>query len=135
MTETAPRTERPETIDGLDATAPEIRTDIGIIYNTDALVKVPGALAAIDALITALANNGDRVEVNVGVITMTRDGDDTGLRKHLATQQARYDRGRELYQSYLDTGAFPKYRSTWLFYLECEGIVEPTAPADDEVDD
>ncbi|URC17664.1 hypothetical protein SEA_TARDUS_48 [Gordonia phage Tardus] len=130
MTRVAPLTARPEDIDTLDPTAPEIRTEIGIIYNTDALVRVPGALAAIDALVTALGRNGDRVEVTSGVIHMTRDGDDDRLAKHLAGQQARYDRGRELYQAYLDTGELPKYRTMWSFYLESEGIPMPTNEVD-----
>ncbi|QKY78496.1 hypothetical protein SEA_ZITCH_50 [Gordonia Phage Zitch] len=130
MTRVAPLTARPESIDELDPTEVGIRTDIGVVYDMQALYKVPGALAAIDALVTALERNGDRVDTSVGTITMTRYADDTELRKHLADRQSRYDRGRDLYQAYLDTGTFPTYRTLWSFYLESEGIPMPT----DEVD-
>ncbi|UVG35010.1 hypothetical protein SEA_VIACONLECTUS_47 [Gordonia phage ViaConlectus] len=130
MTRVAPLTARPESIDELDPTEVGIRTDIGVVYDMQALYKVPGALAAIDALVTALERNGDRVDTSVGTITMTRYADDDRLAKHLADQQARYDRGRELYQAYLNTGELPKYRTMWSFYLESEGIPMPT----DEVD-
>ena len=137
MTESSavPNTNRPtndqDTLDDIRATKDSHRPLI-TVHDTQRLIDVPGALRALDDLIDSIRRcDGTAYENTHGFITAWAYPTQDELLHDLAAAQARYDRGRELYAHYVDTGEFPQYRSTWRDYLAAEGLAEPADDADD----
>jgi hypothetical protein len=50
----------------------------------------------------------------------------------LTSDQESYDRGRSLYQAYLDDGSIPKWSYVWSCYLDYENLDAPEKEAEDE---
>lgn len=129
----APRTGRPEHTDHLpdtDHVAPLVD-----VHAVDRLAEIPGALAALGALLDVLrVNNAATVKVESTTIAARAVLTPQQLQLKLQARQRQYDEGRELYQSYLDEVAAgrtiaaqrwaEKCRHRWHMYLRFEGITE-----------
>ncbi|QGJ93600.1 hypothetical protein J1771_gp46 [Gordonia phage MelBins] len=148
---TAPTNYRPESVDDLlDSTHDgDLAYTVLSVHDLGRIARVPGALAALGTLLDVLRNDagdGERPAVmvddsnGVGVISARQPfTDDEGARQ-VASSQERYDRGRKLYQQYLDLmhdevgvdhnrlDEFArKHRYAWAYYLKRERIPAPLA--------
>lgn len=134
-TATAPNAGRPYHTDHLpdsDHVAPLVD-----VHAVDRLAEIPGALAALGALLDTLrANNAADVKVESTTITARAHLTPRQVQLKLQARQRQYDEGRKLYQEYLDalTGddadavraanLAANYRHRWHMYLRFEGITE-----------
>ncbi|QGJ95829.1 hypothetical protein J1770_gp43 [Gordonia phage EMoore] len=153
---TAPTDNRPESVEDMTDSIHDGDLSFAVltVHDLPRIARVPGALAALGILLDALRNDtGDRGTettearrgvvvtdvANSGVISVKQPFTDAEGARQLATAQERYDRGRVLYQEYLDLlgddGAghrgdldefATKHRYTWAYYLRREGIPSPT---------
>lgn len=111
------------------------------VHATSALVDVPGALAALGDLLDAIrTHNATRdhattgaidIDANAVSITIAQHPTDTELQKTLAERADLYDRGRALWQQYLDDHHavdFKQVRYVWSYYLSREGLDNPAMP-------
>ncbi|QDH92065.1 hypothetical protein SEA_GALADRIEL_46 [Gordonia phage Galadriel] len=101
------------------------------VHTVDRVAEIPGALAALGALIDTLRGTAN-VEFGAGTIAVTGNRTPDELLQRLAARQRMYDEGRDIYQRYLDhvdagddeqaatIATVSKYR--WHYYLGREGI-------------
>lgn len=134
----APITNRPAAIADLDSIW-DGRTSHAIldVHDTGRLAKIPGALAALGELLDKLNNEVDYNDApSLERVIVTGDGGSISVKQELAddeaekllkSRQAAYDRGRELWQAYLDDGTLPTSKYVWDYYLRREQI-EVQAP-------
>ncbi|UTN93125.1 hypothetical protein SEA_PHAUCI_38 [Gordonia Phage Phauci] len=148
---TAPTDNRPESVaDLLDSTHDgDLAYSVLSVHDLGRIARVPGALAALGALLDVLRNDAGDYERpavmvddsnGVGVISARQPfTDDEGARQ-VTQAQERYDRGHALYQEYLDLmhdeggvdrdrlDVFArKNRYRWAYYLKRERIPAPLA--------
>ncbi|QPO17124.1 hypothetical protein SEA_LILBEANIE_46 [Gordonia phage Lilbeanie] len=125
-----PTTNRPESVEDLPSYL--TRSDTAITFRSwGDLAMNPEVLAAVSGVMTA-------VEANLDLWEVDRSGEEIqiGLRKSseqlakiLDDQQRSYDRGREDYAKWLDTGELPSYRWVLDSYLGHIGIDPKTVVA------
>ncbi|AXQ60659.1 hypothetical protein SEA_ALI17_43 [Gordonia phage Ali17] len=145
---TAPTDNRPEHTDDLDDSIHDgdLSYVLLAVHGLDRIAAVPRALAALGTLLDVLRDDEGGptrppvtvTDAGAGVFSVKQPFTQPELAHHLKTTQARYDRGHELYQEYLDLlgddGAghpgdlaefAQKYRHQWSYYLRREGIDAP----------
>ena len=134
MTEhTAPQTNRPEEIADLD-TIYDGRTVHPLldVHDLGRIAKIPGALSALGDLLDRLnseieysdAPDDVKIKADLNTIAVTQKFNDDEVAKLLTARQASYDRGRELWQKYLDDGSVPTHTYVWDYYLHREKITD-----------
>lgn len=127
-----PTSNRPASFDDLDDR--DGRRPLFTVHDLQKLVDVPGALAAVDALVDSIRrwdHNGYRYDAGTpGQISASAAPTRDEQARDLAAAQARYDRGRELYAHYVETGELPKHAYLWRDYLAAEQLAEPADDAD-----
>lgn len=139
---TAPTTYRPESLDHLDddPLIGDLSHNVFTVFDMNRLARVPGALAALGALVDA-CRASDVVDTvvaasSLSTITVTEPFDTVRLQAELRRAQERYDVGRKAWQEYLDEmdgdanidamrAIAARNRYAWAYYLRCEGIDAP----------
>ncbi|AKI28684.1 hypothetical protein GTE6_42 [Gordonia phage GTE6] len=132
-TTTAPQTNRPEDLADLD-TIYDGRTAHPLIdvHDLGRIAKIPGALSALGDLLDKLnteveyndAPDDVKIKSDLNTVAVTQELDDDEVAKLIAARQASYDRGRELWQKYLDDGSLPTGSYIWDYYLHREKITD-----------
>lgn len=67
--------------------------------------------------------------------SIVRPFTDDEIAEKVRNEQEDYDRGRDLYQKWLDEGEYPSWNHKWSDYLYYEGIETPERPEGDNTDD
>lgn len=143
---TAPTTYRPESLDHLDddPLIGDLSHNVFTVFDMNRLARVPGALAALGALVDACRASDvvDTVVAASSLPTITVKEPFDGVRRmaELKRVQERYDVGRKAWQEYLDAmdkadtdemrRVATKNRYAWGYYLRCEGIDAPKHEVD-----
>ena len=132
-TKTAPQTNRPESLADLD-TIYDGRTAHPLldVHDLGRIAKIPGALSALgellDKLNTAIEYNdtpdGVKIRADLNTVAVTQELNDAEVAKLLTNRQESYDRGRELWQKYLNDGSLPTGSYIWDYYLHREKITD-----------
>ena len=139
---TAPTTYRPESLDHLDddPLIGDLSHNVFTVFDMNRLARVPGALAALGALVDA-CRASDVVDTvvaasSLSTITVKEPFDTVRLQAELRRAQERYDVGRAAWQDYLDEmdgdanidamrAIAARNRYAWGYYLRREGIDAP----------
>lgn len=129
MSNTAPLTNRPETVEQVRykwhvkpvtiCSAPELAGDKAIARWWGNVLST-----AMDVPALALDSSG----------AIIRPRTEQEIQEYLEGEQKDYDRGRETYQKWLDEGEYPTYQVTWSDYLHYEGIDIPDRPEENTND-
>lgn len=144
---TAPADNRPEILDDIGDPAfdGDLSHNVFTVYDMNRLARVPGALAALGALVDA-CRASENVETtiapqNLSTITVKEPFDTVRLQAELRRAQERYDVGRAAWQDYLDEmdgdanidamrAIAARNRYAWGYYLRREGIDAPKHEVD-----
>lgn len=141
---TAPISNRPEHVGAINDSTLDggLSHNVFTVFDMNRLARVPGALAALGALVDA-CRASDVVKTSVApqslpTITVTEPFDTVRLQTELSRAQERYDVGRAAWQDYLDEmdnggdanidamrEIATKHRYAWGYYLRREGIDAP----------
>lgn len=143
----APTDNRPEDIEDIDDSTldGDLSHNVFTVYDMNRLARVPGALAALGALVDA-CRASDVVETSIApqtlsTITVKEPFDSVRMLAELRRAQERYDVGRAAWQEYLDAtdnggditfmrAIATKHRYAWTYYLRREGIDAPKHEVD-----
>lgn len=123
MTDPAPMTNRPETIE--DFRYPWEAKPVKIMGRPDYRDRPDLARWWGNALAGAMDVPGLTVDKNGDIVRQLTDEE---LADKLAAEQRDYDRGRELYAEHLSTGEIPEHWFMWSDYLAYEGLETPRRP-------
>lgn len=129
----APATNRPEHVDHLDEAGELTPHPLVDVHDIARIARIPRALAAVGDLIDALRDSnivmssGVTIVAEPNTIAVTQPQSYIEQQKSLHDRQADYDRGRELWQAYLDNGTRPEHTFMWRYYLRREGITDDGA--------
>lgn len=144
---TAPISNRPEHVGDINDSAldGDLSHNVFTVFDMNRLARVPGALAALGALVDA-CRASDVVKTSVApqslpTITVTEPFDTVRLQTELSRAQERYDVGRAAWQDYLDEmdcdanidamrAIAARNRYAWGYYLRREGIDAPKHEVD-----
>ena len=144
---TAPTDNRPEDIEDIDDSTldGDLSHNVFAVYDMNRLARVPGALAALGALVD-VCRASDVVETSVApqnlpTITVKEPFDVARRTVELRRAQEKYDVGRAAWQDYLDAmdnggdmtamrAIAARNRYAWGYYLRREGIDAPKHEVD-----
>lgn len=124
MSDTAPQTNRPETAADLryqwQVTDREVCAEPRLVSKDVARWWGNTLAAAADVPEFAIKTNGR-------IVHPVSDEEKADL---VEGERGSYDRGREKYQTYLDTGEIPRWNHEWSTYLDYEELPTPEKPED-----